>query len=98
MTTLEILKAARAKIESPERWTRGCLARDEFGDEVPPNLSVARKWCLVGACDDIRALEILEDVLEEEGEEPPAAFNDDPRTTHDDILALFDRAIASEDA
>lgn len=53
MTNLEFLLAVRARIGSPEHWTRGSYARDRFGDSFIAltyrKLQRARCYCLAGA-------------------------------------------------
>ena len=93
MTTLDILKAARKRIEDPERWCQGYL---RGGD----------KWCAIGAvyeeadeaesgfaaiCDVLAAHAGLDGAAEGR----LAEWND--THTHAEVLALFDRAIATEE-
>ena len=97
MTTLEVLKAARAKIEKPENWCRGKL-KEYAGDTGP-----ACKWCASGAVYDIcpagraywDSLDALANLVVDRS---VSRFNDNPHTTHSDILALFDKAIAAEES
>lgn len=51
MTASEILRAARALISDPARWTQGAFARDSSGDQVDRLTSEAVCWCLAGAVD-----------------------------------------------
>jgi hypothetical protein len=103
-TTREILIAARAKIERPECWTKGKYARDKDGESVTPNSRSAVCWCAIGAVhaaypsDAERTLIRLSWFVPTKG--GISTYNDYPETTHADILALYDRAIASlpEDA
>lgn len=99
-TTVEILRAARALIATPEQWTQGTPARGQDGWPVWPESPDARQWCAIGACvaagsDDerwmMRAIDALEAVALE-GSVSAARFNDSHR--HADVLALYDRAIA----
>ncbi len=101
MTTLEILKAARALIDREEKWTRGAVARTAHGYQVQSIDDSAVQFCILGALakasnnwklclmagDSLRGL--LKTAIQE--------FNDAPTTTHADVLALFDRAIAAEE-
>ena len=95
MTTVELLKAAKAKIADPEHWTKRWFARTAT-DAKCMALSVrAVKWCAVGACETVgadygRAWSLLRENAP--GGSLPA-LNDAPETTHADIMALFDRAI-----
>lgn len=98
MSLANDLRAARALIDAPERWTKGVFCLDG-------------KYCALGAAlaVSIPGLPIelaLSDAV-------PASFhnygwhlrivrivrfNDAPATTHADIMALFDRAIAKAEA
>lgn len=49
MTTVEILQAARAKIEDPKHWTQGALARNAWGAKTYTFTENAVKWCATGA-------------------------------------------------
>jgi len=100
--TNSVLDALRAGRERVIRgWTRGCLARDANGREVDPVSDQATCWCVIGAIDSVTgnennashgAVTVLDSALE--GREI-ADFNDDPATTQTDVIALFDRAIAT---
>lgn len=95
MTTLEQLIAMRELLASPERWTKGALARDKFGNVTYYRANAAVCWCLLGALrkvafgydteDTRRALVICLD-----------DYNDARTTTHTDILRLLDIAIENE--
>ncbi len=107
MTTKEILIAARAKIEAPERWTQGEFARSKIDRRVKATSDRAECWCIMGAVDAVvkndpdrfrdanlavgHAIGIRE--LRE-----IADWNDDPARTHAEVLAAFDRAIAAADS
>lgn len=98
MTTKEILIAARAKIEREENWTRGAYARDWAGGVRLPQSEAAVCFCALGAVRSVqchyeegdRAIFALRHEI---SGTPVSDFNDNPATTHADILALFDRAI-----
>jgi hypothetical protein len=82
------LDAARALIAMPEQWCKRVPARiTEHG--------VQR--CIMGALDvveaPLRVTRAIEAVIPSEYEHIPA-FNDDPATTHADVLRVFDRARA----
>lgn len=97
MTPVEILKAARELIAKPERWTRGCGARDASGEDVEARSDAAICWCAIGAIvrvsDDnpVPAEMLLRRVLPDGGF--ISSFNDSH--DHAEVVALFDRAIAS---
>ena len=95
---VEVLRAARAKIERPECWTKRALARDALGHPIRPEQDEAFCYCTLGAICSVNgyqadAIDFLRDFVPGK-KRSLGDFNDDPRTTHADILALFDRAIA----
>lgn len=103
MTTKELLIAARRRIANG--WTKDESARDANGNPVGVHHPCAVSFCLFGAIraaartqSDMSALYALGKALPN----PPyrnyvvsklTKFNDDPDTTQDDVLALYDRAI-----
>ena len=103
METIEILRSARALIDAPEKWTKWTEARDAAGLGVPCYDKNAVCFCAVGAVvrhptngKTFFALRLLREALPTGGYIDE--YNDHPETTHADILALFDRAIAAEEA
>ena len=106
-STVEVLKAARKRIEDPERWTQGVHARvKQRGAEVEPHSATATCWCAVGALcaegvdpygADDRSFGFLERAAEEmDGEHgwPPNLNDRGTRATaHKRVLAMYDRAI-----
>lgn len=109
--TLATLRAARALIADPARWCRGTEARDAQGFAVPGVSSVATCWCAIGAVRSAaggyqwadaayclaRALhpDAPNGFAAEHGIGEVESHNDDPETTHADVLAMFDTAIAA---
>lgn len=91
MTTLEKIRAARELISDPGHWTRGCEARDAWGNPVNCSGPSAASFCAAGAMWRVgggtapmyQANPQLESV---------AGFNDSH--THAEVLALFDETIA----
>lgn len=105
MSLKEILTNARAKIERPETWIKGDDARDAVGKVVTPNDAAACQFCAYGALlagaighvgvsaaygclMALKPTSEMHDGLQD--------YNDDPATTHRDILDLFDKAIAAQ--
>lgn len=98
---------ARRKIEKPEAWTRGRLARRRDGTPTHPLAPGARCFCLLGAMwsivlvgedKEVRrqgALSLLRDALPERYDRQISWFADDPENDHASMLALFDKAIAA---
>jgi hypothetical protein len=101
MTVRDDLIAARALIDTPEKWVRGHYERQGCYCA----LGAARK-ALYGTTDwrpgedwrgdDNHVTTALRRELSEEWHGSVDDFNDDPSTTHADVLALFDRAIAAQ--
>lgn len=95
MTTADTLRAARALIERPERWTQGAMARRADGLRCRHEDDAACRWCTSGAVRRVAqsgeeaaaALRRLYEVMKT----TPPDFNDSH--THAEILAAFDRAI-----
>jgi hypothetical protein len=96
----ELLRHARELLSDPTHWTKGAEARAEDGDEC--GIEYAACWCADGAmrCAALRygraawreAKPTIECLVP--GLVGLEQFNDMPATTHADVLALFDRAIA----
>jgi hypothetical protein len=95
MTTVEVLREARGLIDTPEKWCKGIMR------------SGGRR-CAVGAVSDVTGGEMRMRHSEADGAfralECAAGgrrvhlLNDDPKTSHADVIAVFDRAIAAEEA
>ena len=104
---LKNLRAVRAQIATQDRWTKGTFSRDQRGNYTKPISRTATCWCLLGAIEAVEPVSAkntweitgaLHNQLENLGDGfCLAIFNDDPATTHADIIALIDRAIASEE-
>lgn len=101
MSGLEVLRAARDRISSPERWCVGFSAVDAQGNGVDPRNPNARRWCSIGAIGavsrapghDEHAYIALSEAM---GGEFVGDWND--AHTHVQVLAAFDRAIAKLNA
>lgn len=102
MTVSDDLRAAKALIDTPEKWGRH-LFQDAFG-----------RMCIRGACgaaaggifggkgalsvETALLMALPAGVRQIAGPlSRLSVFNDDPSTTHADIMALFDRAIAAQE-
>lgn len=103
MNTLDVLKAARQKIMAG--WCQGDFARDVHGNTVPSTSPRACCWCAEGAlyvvasypgaCDArITARKLLEKLT---GAGMLNMWNDSPLRTREEVINLFDRAIANEE-
>lgn len=99
-TPAEVLRAARALIEVPERWTKCAFARDAKGIVVSEDEESAVCFCVLGAIYRHPPSPLTDGARWFLDESLPetflgvGTFNDHPSTTHADVLALFDRAIA----
>lgn len=106
MSVRQILVAARAKIADPGDWTKGASARDVCGRPSPVHDYQSVCWCATGAIRFVSpsrlsgsaAIQFLRS--ETPFDMGVHVFNDAPKTTHAEVLSLFDRAIAAlpEDA
>ncbi len=99
-TVKDVLIAARAKIE--QGWTQGASARDALSNAVAFDDQNATCWCMVGA---LFAAEPIDDMLRVDARLSlrihPARvgisrFNDTPGRTKEEVLAVFDKAIAAQ--
>jgi hypothetical protein len=101
----EVLIQAREKIARPGGWTRGCSARDIAGRSVLTTDPDARSWCAVGAImgaarengsdwqDAFNQIHRL--AVTDNPSLTVTGWNDRSGRTQDEVVALFDRAIAS---
>jgi len=105
-TVSQLLIEAKAKIINPNSWIKRFTAEDENGIQVNSRHPNACKFCMVGALSSVAphdygtystynyrsyttAFKILSDVTLV----PVSMFNDSPSTTHQDVLAAYDKAI-----
>ena len=96
MTTKEVLVKAKALVE--KGWTQEVSARDDYGYHVEPTDSNACYWCATGALQAVLPRNVLFsdycDLLTREAPCDIILFNDDADTTKEDILKVYDEAIA----
>jgi hypothetical protein len=85
MNAYNVLVAARALIDTPDKWIKGDMKDDEG------------RYCLVGAINEIDPIGVggvaAKSVLAKYTGGPPATFNEALRTTHADVLHVLDSAI-----
>lgn len=112
MTPAEVLRAARERISTPERWTRDAFARDPEGWAIDPKHERACAWCTLGAICSVLPgtdpdpgdgrgplFDAARALLARAiGRELVAWWNDNPVRTHAEVLAAFDRAIELDEA
>jgi hypothetical protein len=82
MTTLTALKKIRKLLEDPSRWTKGSYHKRDYGVD---------SYCLMGAKKAVCDLDLYHLFGDW-----PINFNDDPDTTHNDILMFLDNCIMDE--
>lgn len=91
MTTAEALAAARKLIDTPEKWgkfsdrVRGLICAHDALVRAMPDADTFRAALLV----------LREQLPGDFHRGSLVRFNDHPSTTHADVMALFDRAIAA---
>lgn len=109
MTTTDILRQAKEVIVPEECWTRGMLGRDSDGKGVSGHDPRAVAWCEIGAVmavtgtnwwdlpsEPIRALaEAISPGYYGSAVKIVADHNNDPATSHADVLDVFDRAMVA---
>lgn len=92
VTTRDDLIAAKALIDTPEKWCKGAF-RDRHGRicaiTAISSAAISNYREMRGALFD----QIIQPRRKPIG---VGAFNDLPTTTHADVMALFDRALASQ--
>jgi hypothetical protein len=104
---VERLSSTRTLLEKPESWGQYHFAAYADGSQAPLGHSSACRWCLDGALHKtgrsgepewvytLARNEIVKAIRERERHTRTGLwdFNDNPYTTHKDILSVLDRAI-----
>ncbi|MDH7796410.1 MULTISPECIES: hypothetical protein [unclassified Beijerinckia] len=98
------LIAMRDLLSTPSAWTQDAFARDRDGDICTSDHPTAVCWCLDGAAAKVGLLDdddegryaairviLTRSVPTNHG--GYVGFNDDPNTTHDDVMSLLNKAI-----
>ncbi|WP_156458092.1 DUF6197 family protein [Devosia epidermidihirudinis] len=84
-TVRENLIAARALIDTPEKWRHGS------------ELATTRRRTILSALDEVTSDQATFEALTAQSPRGGLVFfNKAPGTTHSDIMALFDRAIGAQ--
>ncbi len=102
MVDLEkILTDTRKTLEPPQAWAKGVLSETNAQQCCSPRDCDAVCWCLLGGiyknCDRIDeevVYDFVAEFLPREYLNSIPSFNDDSKTTHEDVLAILDKAIA----
>ena len=88
----------------PERWCKGSLAKDKYGNNVPFNCDNAASWCLAGSLYKIYGNDyhqhtlnlIISQMFRKNGiaigTASTTGFNDNSATTFKDILTVVKEA------
>ena len=90
MKSSTVLRLARHKIRTPDRWCRGALARAGSGRPLTSESANAVSFCAAGALFSVVGYFYTGEII--------PVFNDAPTTTHADILRLYDKAIELAEA
>lgn len=106
LTALDVLKKARKLISNRENWIKGYSARDREGNCTSSAGAKAYSFCSTGALWAVVKNQNEDlyyeprNLLQSEIRKLPKQhyysvvdFNDDPKTTHKQVLSIFDRAI-----
>jgi hypothetical protein len=95
----------RNLLDDPHHWTQGEAAKRTDGREVSPEDPWAVCWCVMGGVSRVTkghdtmdwyngAIGAISDTLKSNGfTNGIAAWNDDKRRTHADVIAILDLAI-----
>lgn len=104
MKVSELLTNARAIIATPDKWHKGSYACNSDGEARLSSEDDAVRFCVLGAMDKAAGIDDNEDsmprskavnlLIDYIGDNHVASFNDSPSTTHADVMAMFDNAIA----
>jgi hypothetical protein len=108
MTVLDLLRDTRILLADPAHWCKGHFALTATGKSTSHHGDHACRWCVTGALFKLLAFKhdnvyhqvrcLLMDCipvgLESRHNHALAAYNDRPETTHSDVLAWLDAAIA----
>jgi hypothetical protein len=101
----KLLIEARERIADPAHWTQNAFARNALGEETDAGSPHAESWCAKGSlmrsimtygCTVyVQASEALERAVSGWGHcGRDAVFNMNDTSTHAEVVAAFDRAIA----
>ena len=97
-STIAVLNRARAFIADERHWCRGAFARSWARIPVQPQSLFARRFCAIGALTRAASELLLPTqnaylALEAQAGRRVEGWNDDPKRTHTEVLALFDTVI-----
>lgn len=106
LNKLELVTRVKTLLSNPAKWTKGSFARDSIGNGVDFRSESATCFCIRGAArheaaamgfdaltGDYTIMRIMEENMCINGEAGVASFNDNPSTTHEDVMKALDCAI-----
>ena len=102
METHEVLQKARDLLADRKHWAQNWFAYDKDGHFVDSVDENATCWCSVGAvckvegrddCQNSKALDLLDEVLEDYFNWVSGVANYNDSHTHGQVLVVFDKAI-----
>ncbi len=102
MSTMDALIALKTLLAEPPSWTKGKSARNAEGNRTEPTRDDAVCWCLLGAIYritnyDCNLFIVINNIMRGlVNNTAITAYNDNPTTTHADILKLIDAAIEQQ--
>ena len=104
MRELDALKAVRALLDKPEKWTQGAYAKTRSGIYVASSSPNACKWCLSGAINRatqaapkpvLLATRLQSILIDKVGRaKSVCGWNDKDERTYEDVINLLDDCIA----
>jgi hypothetical protein len=102
-STIAVLVRARSLIADERHWCQWSFARGWAKIPVPPRSRFARRFCAIGAvkraaCELLLPSQNARIALERQTGREVERWNDDPRRTHAEVIAVFDGAIADLEA
>lgn len=105
--TADLLRRGKARIPTPKDWTKGCFGRKASGEPIIYSQDLSDAVCLCGygaleieysqKTNTLLCAQIALDMAVADFPDFPS-WQDQIKTTHADVLACFDRAIAAEEA
>jgi hypothetical protein len=97
MSLADDLRSARSLIDTPDKWTKPPIPGRFCAVEAAETAECGGIGFRLGRLDELATYRALKAALPDEGgwkaRGSVGAYNDYHRTTHADIMALFDRAI-----
>ena len=102
-STIAVLVRARALIVDERHWCQWSFARRWGKIPVSPRSTFARRFCAIGAVkraasELLLPMQNARIALERQTSREVERWNDDPRRTHAEVIAVFDGAIAALEA